>query len=268
MEEYKGDLKYDLIPYQIFLSIDTIRLSLQNDPLIFKKRAESKQVNKVMILMNLNKEFKYYDPVIAVDIIKTYLRSLPEPLLTFDLIPKMIECVTEDKINDISKYLDELPLCNKALLYCLMEVCNLNIKIVNEDEFLEFGAGHLSKKLLGQIAEWKEEVLEIQVPEEFDAERAAGQILWEMEHVWNCRYVSEEAVEIVQKNRDDVRWQKALLAFRKYMNAYQEYFPELPPELVTEQILVRERDYYCRTIMAAFWALMMNETLRQDTFRF
>ncbi len=138
----------------------------------------------------------------------------------------------------------------------------------NEDEFLEFGAGHLSKKLLGQIAEWKEEVLEIQVPEEFDAERAAGQILWEMEHVWNCRYVSEEAVEIVQKNRDDVRWQKALLAFRKYMNAYQEYFPELPPELVTEQILVRERDYYCRTIMAAFWSLMMNETLRQDTFRF
>ena len=89
-----------------------------------------------------------------------------------------------------------------------------------------------------------------------------------MEHVWNCRYVSEEAVEIVQKNRNDVRWQKALLAFRKYMNAYQEYFPELPPELVTEQILVRERDCYCRTIMAAFWSLMMNETLRQDTFRF
>ena len=106
------------------------------------------------------------------------------------------------------------------------------------------------------------------MPEEFDAERAAGQILWEMEHVWNCRYVSEEAVEIVQKNRNDVRWQKALLTFRKYMNAYQEYFPELPPELVTEQILVRERDYYCRTIMAAFWSLMMNETLRQDTFRF
>ena len=34
----------------------------------------------------------------------------------------------------------------------------------------------------------------------------SGQILWEMEHVWNCRYVSEEAVEIVQMCIRDSRW--------------------------------------------------------------
>ncbi len=44
-------------------------------------------------------------------------------------------------------------------------------------------------------------------------------------------------------------------------------FPGAASELVTEQILVRERDYYC-TIMAAFWSPAMNETLKQDTFRF
>ncbi|BFU18668.1 Rho GTPase-activating protein [Entamoeba histolytica HM-3:IMSS] len=102
------------------------------DPFVFKRKGDGKIINKIIPLINLGKDFEIPNALIAADIIKIYLRNLPEPLLPYDSIPELIEETPEKNIVLIIQYIDKLPLYNKALLNRLMKLC-YRISLNHED---------------------------------------------------------------------------------------------------------------------------------------
>lgn len=100
----------------------------------------------------------------------------------------------------------------------------------SEDEFLEFWDNRqlfLSDSMKTDLEEWKHEFMTVDEADDICTEEYLADILWDLGNVWNCRYADEELIKEFIGHKDDIRFKKALLVFRKQLDFYLEYFPEL-----------------------------------------
>ena len=124
MEQNSSD-ELAMIPEPIEQCLMMLMQEGIEEPFIFKKGGDNEKINGIISLMNLNKDFELPNALITSDIVKLYLRSLPEPLLTYDLIPELIVAATQGNTDQLIQLIDKLPLYNKALLNKLMKLCNM-----------------------------------------------------------------------------------------------------------------------------------------------
>lgn len=92
-------------------------------PGLFRKSANARLVRETRERLDRNEAVDFNDlPILAVGaILKEFLRSMPDSLLTLRLYPAFIEAaVAHDKIETTKSLLERLPPCNATVLYALL----------------------------------------------------------------------------------------------------------------------------------------------------
>ncbi len=135
-----------------------------------------------------------------------------------------------------------------------------------EDEFLELWDGEnlkLSGRLLVQLELWKDELDRMEMPPDFDMEQELSSILYEMEHIWDCRYADKAFVEDFLAHREDADYRKLLAVLRGYLDKGAECFPELTKAQAKDWALRRCRRKKEVPLMSAYVSLMTNHSQRR-----
>lgn len=146
------------------------------------------------------------------------------------------------------------------------------IKRKNEDEFLEFWNGEnllLSRNLEYEIYMWSVRLEDMERDmEESQVENYLADLIYDLDHDWNCRYVDEDFVTEFMGHKGDSRYRKALVLLRKIMEKDVRYYPELTRRQAIEWVLIQTRDVKDRIIMSAYQSLMINLEQRERIFGF
>ena len=135
-----------------------------------------------------------------------------------------------------------------------------------EDEFLEMWDGEnlkLSGQLLVQLELWKDELDGMNTPPDFNMEQELGSILYEMEHIWDCRYADKSFVEDFLAHRENTDYKKLLAVLRGYLDKGAKTFPELTKAQAKDWVLRRCQREWEVPLMSAYVSLMTNHTQRQ-----
>ena len=139
----------------------------------------------------------------------------------------------------------------------------------NENEFLEWWDGEnleLSEKMTEQLEKWKEQFVKMEIPLQFDTESLLGDVLDEMNNIWECRLVDGSFVDEFLAHKSNPYHQKLLLVLWNYLNEGVEDFPELTRKQAVSWLLRRARDSGDKLFMAGYATLMTNHDQRKCIF--
>lgn len=140
----------------------------------------------------------------------------------------------------------------------------------NQDEFLEFWDGEnlaLSDAMQSRIPEWKKLFAETADVPGLDVTKYLADILYDMEHDWQCRYADSVLVEDILGHRDDSRWRRVLLLLRRVMDGDVNLYPELDRKMAISWIKTYRFPSDINAA-AALCSLLTNETQRNRIFGF
>ncbi|XP_062511583.1 rho GTPase-activating protein 8-like [Corticium candelabrum] len=138
----------DDIPKPVRMSVEFIRVNTLDIEGIFRRAAGIGTIKEIKQRMNEGQHVdfgSYFDPQIPCVILKTFLRELPEPLLTFDLYePVMVlqDLSSEDYLATTKKLLrDHLPPLNYTVLKYIMQ---LLVEVTEHSTSNKMGASNLA----------------------------------------------------------------------------------------------------------------------------
>ena len=140
----------------------------------------------------------------------------------------------------------------------------------NQDEFLEFWDGEnldLSDAIRSRIPEWKKLFAETADAPGLDVPKYIADILYDMEHDWQCRYADAALVEDILEHRDDPMWRSALLLLRKVMDGDIDLYSELDRKMAVLWIKTYRLPSDINAV-AALCSLLTNEVQRIRIFGF
>lgn len=141
----------------------------------------------------------------------------------------------------------------------------------NEDEFLEFWDGAnllLSEEMVSQLEKWKTDFLTVCDTPEMNMEQYMANILTDLDHDWNCRYVDTVFVKEFLEHGQEEAYQKAMKLIRSFMDRDVEYYPELTKQQAVDWILRFEKSSSDKIMMSALFSLMANKGQRKKIFGF
>jgi len=143
------------IPFVITSCCNNIEANGLSEEGIFRKSAESLEMDRVMEVFedhsscggrDLELEFETNNPHVFACIIKTFLQTLPKPLVPYSKYPQFIELYEEHRHNFYSLYthcselVDEFPPPNRTLFLFLVHF----LKKVHDNEENKMDASNLS----------------------------------------------------------------------------------------------------------------------------
>lgn len=141
----------------------------------------------------------------------------------------------------------------------------------NEDEFLEFWNEDnllLSDGMKQQIENWVERFQNIEVPSEMNVEQFLADILYDLDKVWDCRYVDKAFVLDCLEHKKETAYQKMLVLLREFMDEKAGYFPELTKNQALRWIVAPNVYRQFRIKISAFISIMGNHEARNHWFGF
>ncbi len=103
------------------------------------------------------------------------------------------------------------------------------LRLPNEDSLLEIWDGEnlvLSDEMYSHFKAWKECYDRIDVPDDMDMEKELHELLWRMQHVWQCQYAPLSFVNEFHRENDEVH-RKLLLVMKEFMDKKSRLFPEM-----------------------------------------
>lgn len=89
---------------------------------LYKISSVKSKVQQVRQLYNTRHKVNWldFDVTTATGLIKSFIRDLPSPILTNELLPKFEEASANSSEIEMQNLISQLPLCNQTLLSWLM----------------------------------------------------------------------------------------------------------------------------------------------------
>ena len=117
------------------------------------------------------------------------------------------------------------------------------------------------------IAKWEKLFAETTDAPGLNVSQYLADILYDMEHDWQCRYADSVLVEDILEHRDDPMWRRALLLLRRVMDGDIDLYPELDRKMAIQWIKTYRLPSDINAA-AALCSLLANEKQRICIFGF
>lgn len=124
----RAEFERRMIPNVVIRCIQEVDIRGMDCEGIYRKSGGSSQVKMLQEGFDKNEDYDISDSTIDIasvtSVLKQYFRKLPNPLLTFEIYDRVLECIqiegTEDRINHLRQTVNLLPEAHRACLEFLM----------------------------------------------------------------------------------------------------------------------------------------------------
>lgn len=124
----RAEFERRMIPNVVIRCIQEVDIRGMDCEGIYRKSGGSSQVKMLQEGFDKNEDYDISDSTIDIasvtSVLKQYFRKLPNPLLTFEIYDRILECIqiegTEDRINHLRETVNQLPEAHRACLEFLM----------------------------------------------------------------------------------------------------------------------------------------------------
>eukprot|EP00005_Dracoamoeba_jomungandri_P007324 CAMPEP_0174263336 /NCGR_PEP_ID=MMETSP0439-20130205/18224_1 /TAXON_ID=0 /ORGANISM="Stereomyxa ramosa, Strain Chinc5" /LENGTH=344 /DNA_ID=CAMNT_0015348637 /DNA_START=499 /DNA_END=1533 /DNA_ORIENTATION=+ len=202
----KGYPEWQVPPFieQICLHIEEVLVDHEG---IFRVSGSLQEIQKIQKTLSDGGNVDFWqieDSMAICDLLKTFLRDLPEPLLTYELAPKFLEKSQEESFDGIRELINKLPNFNKQLL---KRICICMNKVAKHSEKNKMNISNLSKVLGPNI---------VILSQESDP-------LKELETMEQINNLTEKLIVNLKQVFSDVDYKPYYLS---YVKAFRDYYPE------------------------------------------